>query len=431
MSVRMAKDTQEVLGLDAGKCESRSLLIDRFADAEAKDKGESHPRRDFCARLVKLSTQPWRVGVWWKFLHDELHLGRKNIILAKLEGRMILNAAGGVMENAGMCLDRFTGAPYIPGSAVKGCARRMAIQELLDAETMLAKMDLLFAIALAFGWGDQDWSGEKSDFRYGCGGDWQTIKEEVQARLVKKRGWKEFPKSFAGTARFLPAHLKEAAKQDLTLDVLTCHHPDYYQGKRPVALDTESPVPVVFPVVNTGNIFAFAVLTPDSCDQERTRILDWLRKGLSTFGVGGKTSAGYGWFDIDDDKRWQEIEDNKKDEEERLANEQKAKEERERKTEEEQRNREAKTAREKERETLGGLSKGEWDNVLRDPRRFLELKEDQKLIVVDLFRGLLADNWKQLREHADGKGKKERERALPVVTEIRRLVNAKKLPKLP
>ena len=90
----------------------------------------------------------------------------------------MVNMAGGIMENAGLCLDRF-GLPYIPGSAVKGCARRMAIRCLGDAREAgtvspeLAKR--LLQIALAFGWGEEDWCAKKkdgycvSDFAYACG----------------------------------------------------------------------------------------------------------------------------------------------------------------------------------------------------------------------------------------------------------------------
>ena len=97
-------------------------------------------------------------------LRDAWRLG----VLAKAE-----DMAGGVMENAGLCLDRF-GMPYIPGNGVKGCARRMAIQELLEARAKASDDELaklLADIALVFGWGEEDWtSGSikqgriKSDF---------------------------------------------------------------------------------------------------------------------------------------------------------------------------------------------------------------------------------------------------------------------------
>ena len=41
--------------------------------------------------------------------------------------RLMVDLAGGVMENANLNLDRY-GLPRIPGSAIKGLARRMALQ---------------------------------------------------------------------------------------------------------------------------------------------------------------------------------------------------------------------------------------------------------------------------------------------------------------
>jgi hypothetical protein len=89
--------------------------------------------------------------------------------------------------------------------------------------------------------------------------------------------------------------------------VVTCHHPDYYQRKQPVALDTEEPNPVKFIAVAAGVTFAF-VTVPLRGDRRslsqsgaKLHILarDWLREGLETFGLGGKTAAGYGWLKED------------------------------------------------------------------------------------------------------------------------------------
>ena len=120
-----------------------------------------------------------------------------------------------------------------------------------------------------------------------------------------------------------PAELPALGK--IELDVVTGHHGVYYSSE-PVepqgiphtaaswrkwkdkhddwlahrtAPDTEEPVPVVFPTVAPGHVFAFA-LTPlrgaDSTLMEHAR--DWLELGLSTFGLGAKTNAGYGWFQV-------------------------------------------------------------------------------------------------------------------------------------
>ncbi len=72
----------------------------------------------------------------------------------------------------------------------------------------------------------------------------------------------------------------------------------------PVALDIEEPNPVVFPAVAPGAVFAFAVLPlrgeRESLSQAPKKLheiaLEQLRQGLEAFGLGAKTSAGYGWF---------------------------------------------------------------------------------------------------------------------------------------
>lgn len=285
-----------------------------------------------------------------RFLREELKLPESNLLYAQLQSRLMVNMAGGVMENAGLCLDHF-GLPYIPGSAVKGSARRAATQALLETESPEAKADLLFNLCLVFGWGDTDWkAGRKrkpqngrevetepySDFWWAMTLDtgdrtdddpkrnqlWRQVAPAVANHLldhlhVRQREhpnepWRDLP-NFAGGVSFLPAYPldvtgakglpvelpKELGK--LELDVVTCHHGEYYGGNPAYASapDTEDPVPVVFPAVAPGHVFTFALVplrATDLVEHART----WLRTGLETFGLGAKTNAGYGWFDASD-----------------------------------------------------------------------------------------------------------------------------------
>jgi CRISPR type III-B/RAMP module RAMP protein Cmr6 len=268
------------------------------------------------------------------------------------------------MENVGLCLDRF-GLPYIPGSAVKGCARRAALAALHEwcetgtkptgADNPLAPWcdnfttpaDFLTAIACVFGWGDQDWSLKRkdgrfiSDFAWACGNDPQEIWKPVAEKLCADFGWK-IPKekqehpwdalpNYAGSVSFLPAYpvdLGKTGKVDglplevpelgkLELDVVTCHHSIYYspepdrqrfpekwrewQAHRS-APDTEEPNPVVFPAVAPGHVFAFALAPLRGADAQLIQhACTWLATGLSVFGLGAKTAAGYGWFDCSEE----------------------------------------------------------------------------------------------------------------------------------
>ncbi len=320
-------DTRAALqSLSVTEC-SRSLYFDRFARPET----EKEERRDYFKDGLKTKSIPLKRDTWLTFLRAGLGQMLDDLLFGKLQARLMVNMAGGVMENAGLCLDRF-GIPYIPGSAVKGCARRMAIQQLFESgagfqppqpEDITAKSkrweqcaELLVRIARVFGWGDLDWSHKQkdgrfiSDFAYACGqADWDEIREPAVKALFTafpnwkpdtgKPLWQSLP-NFAGSVSFLPAYPVQAPNPDLELDVVTCHHREYYAGNPQFAdaPDTEEPVPVVFPAVAPGHVFVFAVVPLHGCDAQLLKqARDWLKTGLETFGLGAKTNAGYGWFD--------------------------------------------------------------------------------------------------------------------------------------
>lgn len=54
---------------------------------------------------------------------------------ARLESPLAINLSDGLIENAGIALDRTFGLPCIPGSALKGCARHVALAELAAADS--------------------------------------------------------------------------------------------------------------------------------------------------------------------------------------------------------------------------------------------------------------------------------------------------------
>lgn len=307
MPILMPADTRTALGEKAEKCESRSLFMDRFARPDARE----DERDGWFNALIGKKPAPVR--------RQRLAFGQDALTLyAQLQSRLMVNMAGGVMENAGLCLDRF-GLPYIPGSAVKGCARRMAIQQLLETEGPEAKAELLAKIALVFGWGEADWTDEKrngsfkSDFAYAVGQElWAVVSAHAKEKLPETS-------HFAGVVSFLPAWVVDVDKASLPLpapapgklemDIVTCHHPDYYAKKTergalvmPVALDTEEPNPVKFPAVAAGHVFVFPLVPMRQCNPDLlSTARQWLAHGLSQFGLGAKTAAGYGWFDCSPD----------------------------------------------------------------------------------------------------------------------------------
>ena len=319
----MAADTRTLVGDRAERVESRSLCFERYPNPLAKD----DERRAFFGGIIKKRSVNLKADLWSAFLSSMVgqHTGR--LLYAQLQSRMMINMAGGVMENVGLCLDRF-GLPYLPGSAVKGCARRVALAALHEwcaadgqpgnkptgTENPFTAICspfeepalLLASIARIFGWSEQEWESQ-SDWAWATGADHRSSifckTREVLSRPV--------PKSYAGAISFLPSHLVDLGQNrtiegldrelpdlgQLELEIISCHHPDYYAGKKQFATDTESPIPVTFPAVAPGHIFAFGLIAlrgvaPGELDMAKT----WLATGLATYGIGAKTNAGYGWF---------------------------------------------------------------------------------------------------------------------------------------
>jgi CRISPR type III-B/RAMP module RAMP protein Cmr6 len=188
-----------------------------------------------------------------------------------------------------------TGVPFIPGSAVKGCARRMAVQRLRAESDPRRKIELLVQIASVFGSSVHDWQPD-SDFAWACASFWPATAPVVRQRLDEMG--RPGP-HVVGGIRFLPAYPWFSPEKDLELDVINCHHPSYYHGKPEMAgaPDVEEPMVLYFPVIAPGHVFAFALTGPPRL---RSLAAAWLREGLAVLGLGAKTTAGYGWFDTSD-----------------------------------------------------------------------------------------------------------------------------------
>lgn len=175
---------------------------------------------------------------------------------ATVQGRMIVGlGAESVLETA-IALHRTFGVPYIPGSALKGLAAAAAHKHLEDPEWRKVKEDGKIGDSHLALFGDQGSSG------------YVTFHDAL----------------WIPTGDRLP----------LDLDVMTVHHPDYYQGKddAPPA-DWDSPTPVAF--VSAHGKYLLALTGPESWVQAAMNILV---EALQKDGIGAKTAAGYGRMSV-------------------------------------------------------------------------------------------------------------------------------------
>jgi CRISPR-associated protein Cmr6 len=187
-------------------------------------------------------------------------------------------------------LDRNSGLPIIPGSALKGLARHSAlidIAKILPFDQPSRKLEQLNALD---NWLEQ----EKLD--------WKAIKRITGLEENPKASEINAYREIFGTVKKvgsiifvegIPIHGKGPY---FRLDVMTPHFGDYYTHNKPPSED-QNPIPVTYLTLNSRQIFRFALLPRTQNDTawvEQAR--NWLQTGLKDYGVGAKTAQGYGLF---------------------------------------------------------------------------------------------------------------------------------------
>lgn len=175
----------------------------------------------------------------------------------RVQNRLIVGLGAGSVRDASITLHRAYGVPLVPGSALKGLARRYALAMLPEANP---------ADPAATGWKAlvmQALFGEQADASHVVFFDaWYVPKSAVDDRPLRR-------------------------------DVMTVHHPGYYGsqgGSGPGPWDLDDPTPIPF-VSATGH-FLVAVKGPTRNWADFA--LQLLMHALADWGVGAKTSSGYG-----------------------------------------------------------------------------------------------------------------------------------------
>lgn len=240
-------------------CKNLSLILDKYPPervvADTKQKGPwlqeliQHDHID--ASLGQAAYKRWRTM---------LSALEATSFEADLDWRMVMGLGGESVLETALTLHRLYGLPCIPASALKGLTRAYLTGEVQG---------------------------------------YQSAKEEQDNADVKRIFGSQ---EQAGSVLFFDAFPVEG-KASFALDIMNPHYPDYYAGKDKLPTNDQSPIPVTFLTV-TNTIFTFA-LTPRmaTTEEQRTQfradvqnVRVWLLEALQTYGIGGKASAGYGYF---------------------------------------------------------------------------------------------------------------------------------------
>ena len=172
----------------------------------------------------------------------------------QLKTRLFAGLAGGGMLETGCAISHSYGAPYIPGSSVKGVVNAHVREKFRNADNGDAICNEIFG-----------------------------------APATEGR-----PAGLAGLVSFHDAWWTPNSDQrPFVLEVVTTHHPEYYgkDGKVP-ATDFDSPVPNA--QIAVQGRFLFVLEGPPAwLDLAEQMLVD----ALSSRGAGAKTRSGYGLFE--------------------------------------------------------------------------------------------------------------------------------------
>lgn len=208
-------------------------------------------------------------------------LRQRNLHCQQLRIRPVWRLAVGLGDDSptevGMRLHGTYGTPVLPGSALKGVARAQA---RTDTDNYRASERAVFGQAPQSGGtrtAGEDTAGENQD---------------------------RADDAAAGQVMFLDAlpDISAARKRDLVVsDLVNPHVPDYYRtrGAVPPAQYLQ-PVPVPFLAVTSAVTFRVVLISRrDPTDVPASQALRWLSDAVDELGIGGKTSAGYGYLEIE------------------------------------------------------------------------------------------------------------------------------------
>jgi CRISPR-associated protein Cmr6 len=246
--------------------------------------GENAHNNELPARDELLDAAVVSVGRAWDvyrvaFQERQQRIGGA-VRIFRTAGRLIIGLGAGSVLETGLTLNHVYGTPIIPGSALKGLAAHYC--------------------STVWGASDPPFKGPDRD-------DFGTL-PRVKAQLGQVQEGRYYDFMFGATeeAGFLTFHdawiTPDSLSGSLARDVMTPHHGDYYMkkmqdGRQSAPGDFDDPNPVTFLSVR-GEFEVRVSCEGDANDSQKKKwesfALRLAGQALQNWGIGGKTSSGYG-----------------------------------------------------------------------------------------------------------------------------------------
>lgn len=268
MNYFIPKDTSELLeknNLEVKNIDNYYLRFHRFSKINFNPNKDKY---EFNIKDIKNSTNVDKDKI------DKYYINIKSIypinesILATNNWRLAIGIGSASVYETSITLHHIYGIPYIPAQSIKGILRSFIIEKYFDNEEGKAFEDSSFREI--FGSNDQ------------------------QGKVI-----------------FFDAFTKEPKFQ---VDIMNNHYQKYYNGNE-VPTDTQNPNPINFLTLK-GSQFEIIITTSESIELNseyfKGNILKIVKSELSEsleiFGIGSKTSVGYGYFDIQKSQEEKDLE---------------------------------------------------------------------------------------------------------------------------
>ncbi len=263
------------------RCSNLGLLLDKYMPKSVLEKeGKAHWLSDIFKSGDNNNSQNNHIDEIfaknayqrWKAMMKSL--GVKPFDLT-LDWRMVVGLGGETILETDITLHHLYGIPIIPGSALKGLTRAYVSEEYKKYYV------------------PEDKPEEEREPSHTIEKDHSTIKRIFGTQTD------------AGTVCFFDAMpLQGQAK--FVVDIMNPHYPKYYNSLQSNKIipptNDQQPNPVTFlTVMNTTFSFALIPRNPDNNQHKADvdSVKKWLQEALQKYGVGGKTSAGYGYFKVE------------------------------------------------------------------------------------------------------------------------------------
>jgi len=274
MNYFIPKDTARLFktkGLQSKDIDNFALRLNRFVRADLFDIKNEYEG----VGLNTSSEDDNRVDKYYDSL--EVLPYEQDSIFVKNDWKLTLGMGSGSVYNTSMTLHHIYGVPYLPAQSIKGAFRSYIIQNYFADE--LEKYD------------------KYKEFE-----EKELFKKDKENKNYKHQWFVDIFGSpdQQGQVMFFDAFSKELK---ITKDIMTPHYGRYYnQDEAPT--DTQNPTPINFLAVERASFkISFALKENYEIEDgvfKGKKVLEMIQEqltdSLEIFGIGGKTSVGYGYF---------------------------------------------------------------------------------------------------------------------------------------